>query len=85
MPRLGAASIDGGYHVDANSADMVVGIADMIGIDIQKEPQFLWIAEEASRAPIPPDWKELINEDGETLYYHSKKKKKKKKKNLSAR
>jgi len=49
---------------------MVVGIAEMIGIDLVKEPQFLWIAEEASRAKIPPDWRELVNEDGETLYYH---------------
>ena len=47
------------------SAKVVVGIADMIGIDIVNEPQFLWIAEEASRAHIPPDWKELNNEDGD--------------------
>ena len=59
----------------ANSAEVVVGIADMIGIDIVNEPQFLWIAEEASRAHIPPDWKELTNEDGEVLYYHTQERK----------
>jgi hypothetical protein len=57
---------------EANDADAMVGIAEMIGIDIVNEPQFLWIAEEASRAAQPQDWKELINEDGETLYYHTR-------------
>ncbi|CAK0829958.1 unnamed protein product [Prorocentrum cordatum] len=55
-----------------NSAEAFVGIAEMIGMDIKNEPQFLWIAEEASRAAVPPDWKELVNEDGETLYYHTR-------------
>merc|ERR1719420_1376357 len=39
-------------------------------MDLINEPQFLWIAEEASRAPIPPDWRQLKNEDGEIMYYH---------------
>ena len=30
------------------------------------EPQFLWIAEEAAMAEIPPEWKEFDNENGET-------------------
>lgn len=51
---------------------MVVGIAEMIGMDLVNEPQFLWIAEECSRAALPRHWKELTNEDGETLYYHTK-------------
>jgi len=58
-----------------NSAEAFVGIAEMIGMDIKNEPQFLWIAEEASRAAVPPDWKELVNEDGETLYYHTRSRK----------
>mmetsp|Transcript_21347 Transcript_21347/g.45638 ORF Transcript_21347/g.45638 Transcript_21347/m.45638 type:complete len:426 (-) Transcript_21347:113-1390(-) len=55
-----------------NAADIVVGIAEMIGIDLVKEPQYLWIAEQASRAKMPQDWKEFSNDDGETLYYHTK-------------
>lgn len=51
-------------------AHVIVGIARMIGIDVVSEPQYLWIAEEASRAEIPHEWKELLNEDGETMYYH---------------
>lgn len=56
----------------SNTAGMVVAIAEIIGIDIINEPQHLWIAEAASRAPLPRDWKELMNEDGEKLYYHTK-------------
>jgi len=56
----------------SNNAGVVVGIAEMIGIDMVNEPQFLWVAEEASRAEMPPDWTECVNEDGQTLYYHTK-------------
>merc|ERR1719389_563502 len=51
-------------------AELVVGLAEIIGMDVVNEPQYLWIAEEASRAPLPEDWKELTNEDGDTMYYH---------------
>lgn len=56
----------------SNTAEMIVGIAEMIGIDLAREPQFLWIAEDASRAVLPQDWRELENEDGEKMYYHMK-------------
>jgi hypothetical protein len=46
----------------------------MIGMDVVNEPQYMWIAEEAARADLPLDWKELHNEDGETLYYHTTRK-----------
>lgn len=59
----------------ANTANIVIGVANLIGIDVINEPHFLWIAEQATRAPMPPDWKEMTNEDGETLYYHVKEKK----------
>lgn len=42
----------------------------MIGIDPVEEPQFLWIAEQASRVKLPQDWKMLTNEDGGRMYYH---------------
>jgi len=57
---------------DHNSAQTVVGIAELIGMDLIKEPKLLWIAEQASRSPMPPHWCELTNEDGETVYYHEK-------------
>merc|ERR1711861_68117 len=50
----------------------------MMGMDPVKEPQFMWIAEEASKADIqnpPKEWRQFENEDGETLYYHTKERK----------
>lgn len=69
----------------SNTAEVVIGIASMIGIDLINEPQYIWIAEEASRSSMPPDWKELNNEDGETLYYHVKDRKLQKEHPLLAR
>merc|ERR1719226_200873 len=80
MPKLGALQMSdeerglADLPPGANSAEMVVGIAEMLGIDMVNEPQFLWIAEEASKADMPRDWKEMINEDGETVYYNTESK-----------
>eukprot|EP00747_Dinoflagellata_sp_TGD_P161788 gnl/TRDRNA2_/TRDRNA2_178703_c0_seq1.p1 gnl/TRDRNA2_/TRDRNA2_178703_c0~~gnl/TRDRNA2_/TRDRNA2_178703_c0_seq1.p1 ORF type:complete len:415 (+),score=86.86 gnl/TRDRNA2_/TRDRNA2_178703_c0_seq1:128-1372(+) len=57
-------------HGPTNQADMIIGVAKLIGIDLVKEPQFLWIAEEASEAEMPEEWKEMINEDGEVMYFN---------------
>lgn len=59
----------------ANAPKVVVGIAEMIGIDPVHEPQYLWIAEQASRVKMPKDWKVFLNEDGERMYWHQKTKK----------
>lgn len=80
MPKLGALQMSdedrgrGPLPQGANSAEMVVGIAEMLGMDLVNEPQFLWIAEEASKAEqykeLLQHWREMVNEDGETLYYN---------------
>jgi hypothetical protein len=57
------------------SGELIIGVARMIGIDVVNEPNFLWIAEEAASAPIPPDWQEYENENGETMYYNKRTKK----------
>lgn len=88
MPKLGALQNDGlesNPAAGSNTAEVIIGIADMIGIDLVAEPQYLWIAEEASRAAIPRDWQELTNEDGEILYYHTKERKLQKEHPLIAR
>jgi len=74
LPQGGVDDPDDEEQLPAgsNSAPVVIGIAEMIGIDLVNEPQFIWIAEQASRAPIPPDWRELENDDGETMYYHTR-------------
>jgi len=40
-----------------------------LGIDPIKEGSFLWIAEDAFSAPLPPAWGEHLDEDGR-VYYH---------------
>lgn len=57
-------------EVASAPAELVVAIAEMIGMDVINEPQYLWIAVQAATAELPSDWKELTNEDGEALYYH---------------
>lgn len=57
-------------EVASAPAELVVAIAEMIGMDVINEPQYLWIAVQAATAELPSDWKELTNEDGESLYYH---------------
>ena len=36
----------------ANTANIVVGVANLIGIDVINEPHFLWIAEQASGSQV---------------------------------
>eukprot|EP00392_Amoebophrya_sp_AT5.2_P007683 g7698.t1 len=51
--------------------DIIVGVAKMLGIDAVNEPEYLWIAEQCAKAELPSkDWRELTNENGETMYYH---------------
>lgn len=45
-------------------ADVIVGIAKLIGIDVINEPQYLWIAESAAMTPLPEGWREFEDTDG---------------------
>ncbi|ETW01096.1 hypothetical protein H310_06713 [Aphanomyces invadans] len=42
--------------------------ARTLGLDPDKEPQYLWIVEEALTAPVPEDWEQGETDDG-TIYY----------------
>lgn len=57
------------------SAEMIVGIAALLGIDPINQPEYLWIAEQCARAPLPEGWKQFVNEDDITMYYHGATKK----------
>jgi len=59
------------YAGESVPAELLVGVAELIGMDVVNEPQYLWIAVQAAKSPMPLDWKELTNEDGDTLYYHT--------------
>ncbi|NXY51845.1 CE164 protein, partial [Ceuthmochares aereus] len=41
-----------------------------IGIDPEKEPELLWLAEEGIVAPLPPDWKPCRDVTGELYYFN---------------
>ena len=48
--------------------EIIVGVSKLLSIDPIKEPQYLWIAEECAKAELPSkEWRELTNEDGETM------------------
>lgn len=40
-----------------------------LGIDVLKEPRLLWIARQASLAPLPPGYRELEDDNGHVYYY----------------
>ncbi|KAF0686551.1 Aste57867_21645 [Aphanomyces stellatus] len=42
--------------------------AKTLGLDPDKDPQYLWIVEEALTAPLPSDWEQGETDDG-TIYY----------------
>ncbi|RHY92510.1 hypothetical protein DYB35_000382 [Aphanomyces astaci] len=48
--------------------DAVREYARTLGLDPDKEPQYLWIVEEALTAPVPDDWEQGESDDG-TIYY----------------
>ncbi|OUM66383.1 hypothetical protein PIROE2DRAFT_6428, partial [Piromyces sp. E2] len=42
--------------------------ASFLGMDVEKERHFLWIARESLKAPLPPNWKPCQTDD-ENIYY----------------
>jgi centrosomal protein CEP164 len=46
----------------------VLDYAQYIGIDPQREPQLMWIAQEGLEAPLPAGWAEASSADGVTYY-----------------
>ncbi|KEG05474.1 hypothetical protein DQ04_21571000, partial [Trypanosoma grayi] len=44
--------------------------AEWLGIDVEKEPQLLWIASEGLRTPLPTEWKACRTGDGEVYYFN---------------
>ncbi|KAK3261418.1 hypothetical protein CYMTET_29673 [Cymbomonas tetramitiformis] len=49
--------------------DEVEEMGAYLGIDVLKEPRLLWIARQASLAPLPPGYRELEDENGHVYFY----------------
>ena len=63
--------IEGGPGDGKNLSDWdtsTVAYAKYIGIDPQREPQLMWIAQEGLQAPLPAGWAEATSPEG-TVYY----------------
>ena len=45
-----------------------VAYAKYIGIDPQREPHLMWIAQEGLQAPLPAGWAEATSPQGTTYY-----------------
>jgi hypothetical protein len=48
----------------------VYEFADYLGMDVNEDQDFLWIAVEAMFAPLPRNWQEFENESGQIYYYN---------------
>lgn len=44
--------------------------AEYLGMDADQDHEFLWIAVEAMFAPLPRNWQEFENENGQIYYYN---------------
>ncbi|EKX52157.1 hypothetical protein GUITHDRAFT_54803, partial [Guillardia theta CCMP2712] len=44
--------------------------AAYLGIDAQQEPEYLWIAEMALMAPLPPGWTENKDSTGNVFFHN---------------
>ncbi|EAR84626.2 WW domain protein (macronuclear) [Tetrahymena thermophila SB210] len=51
----------------------IIEYAKYLGMDIQKDQRYLYIAEEGLRAPLPEGWKEYITQEGEIYYFNQEK------------
>ena len=60
-------SVEGGVSPPKESD--VLAMAAYFGIDPSVEPRLLWIASQASVAPLPEGWAELEDDSGEPYYY----------------
>ena len=45
-------------------------MATHLGMDTEKDEDFLWIAAEAYDAEVPPPWKRFFDDSGE-VYFHN--------------
>ncbi len=48
----------------------VYEFAEYLGMDVDQDQEFLWIAVEAMFAPLPRNWQEFENESGQIYYYN---------------
>ena len=50
--------------------EAVHNFARYLGMEPEKDKEYLWIAVEAMAAPLPENWAEFKTQDGQSYYYN---------------
>jgi centrosomal protein CEP164 len=62
-------------HIDANyepTEEEVLEFADWIGMKLPEDSEYLWLAREGLKTPLPKEWKPCSTNDGEVYYFNFK-------------
>ncbi|KAG5474487.1 hypothetical protein LSCM1_03273 [Leishmania martiniquensis] len=62
-------------YIDANyepTEEEVLEFADWIGMKLPEDSEYLWIAREGLKTPLPKEWKPCSTSDGEVYYFNFK-------------
>ena len=57
-------------ELDADLAAEIAEYAVFLGIDPERDPELLWIAQQAYFAPLPPPWTEHTDPQGNVYFYN---------------
>jgi len=60
--------IDDNYEQDEQE---ILEYAEFLGMDLQTDQDFFYIAKEGLKAPLPGPWKPIQRDDGELYFYNS--------------
>lgn len=70
MANTGVSVLEDSDNREPPSEEEIREYAEFIGIEPDKEPDLLWIAEEGVSAPVPKPWKACSDADGEIFYFN---------------
>ncbi|KAG5500570.1 hypothetical protein JKF63_03665 [Porcisia hertigi] len=62
-------------HIDANyepTEEELLEFADWIGMKLPQDSEFLWLARDALKTPLPKEWKPCSTGDGDVYYFNFK-------------
>lgn len=74
LPPMGKKPAGIGQHArqfDMPNAEEIHKYAIHLGIDPMEDKEFLWLAEEALCAPLPPHWTEHLDPDKGVYYFNA--------------
>jgi centrosomal protein CEP164 len=48
----------------------ILDYAEFLGMDLQKDQEYFYIAKEGLKAPLPNPWKPIQNQNGDLFFYN---------------